>query len=245
MKLNSLHSVFSVVFFVVVFVVVVVTSSSCGKRPSRVEQMRQEKEQRDQVKYVQAQQNMRYSDSLLQVLLPQVDPLLKQFVYQKNDKAEDHGHYVHRLLQTTTNVSRNFLQAYVDDNRVVSVQSYYFGAGRHNQRAVQVCVGEDYVEKEGSNHAFQAEGWHEILTIQGEDALQLLNFICVREHDRLRVKSIGDRSVEYVLTDREKQALAETYQLAVLMRDIDALERAMHVADLQMQKYEKKHPKSK
>lgn len=214
--------------------------ASCQSRSSKVEIMRQQKAERDSIKYVQTRQNLYYSDSLLQVLLPQVDPLMKKFVYQKNEKAEDHGHYVHRLLQTSSNSSRNFLQAYVDDNRATSFQSYYYGAKRHNQYKVRLSVGEDYVEKEGSNHAFQLEGWHEILTIDGEHAIQLLSFISNHMEDRIYVQSIGEQTVAYVLSASEKKALNDTYQLAVLMRDVDALERAIHVADLQIQKYEKK-----
>lgn len=222
-----------------------VAMTACGNRPSKVDLMRQEKAQRDSIKYVQAKQNMYYSDSLLQVLLPQVDPLLKSFVYSKHDKAEDHGHYVHRLLQTSTNTTRNFLQAYVADNRVTSLQSYYYGAARHQQKSLRLNVGEDYVEKEGSNHAFEAEGWHEILTIEDADAIQMLALVANHVGERVRVESKGVRPVVYYLSVQEQQALAETYQLSVLMRDIDALERAIHVADMQIRKYEKNHPNCK
>jgi len=222
-----------------------ISITACTHRPSKVEIMRQEKQVRDSITYCQAKQNLYYSDSLLQVLLPQTEPLLQKFVYSKHDKAEDHGHYVHRLLQTTSNTQRNFLQAYVSDNRITSVQSYYYGAKPHHQKAVRLSAGEGYVEKEGSNHAFQAEGWHEILTIDGENAIQLLSYLFNHAGERIRVSSMGDLSVVYYLSQNELQALADTYQLAVLMRDIDALERAMHVSNLQIQKYEKKHPNCK
>jgi len=220
-------------------------SSACSGRPSKVDLMRAEKAQRDSIAYCQAKQNLHYSDSLLQLLLPQTDPLLRSFVYSKNEKAEDHGHYVHRSLQTTSNTTRNFLQAYVSDNRIASVQSYYYGSRQQHQRALRLTIGEDYINKEGSNHAFNVEGWHEILTIEGDDAIQLLSFIANHTDDRIRVSSIGDQQVVYYLTSSEKQALADTYRLSVLMRDIDALERAIHVASLQIQKYEKKRTLSK
>jgi len=215
-------------------------AASCGHKPSKVDLMRQQKAQKDSISYANAQQNLHYSDSLLQALLVQTDPLMKLFVYSKDEKAEDHGHYVHRLLQTTRNTERNYLQAYISDNRQASVQSYYFGSKKHNQRSVRVSVGEVYVEKEGSNHVFNVEGWHEILTIEGEDALQLLSFISNHEQDRIKVQTRGNQEVVYVLNEAEKQALSETYQLATIMRNIDALERAIHVANLQIQKYEKK-----
>lgn len=214
--------------------------TGCTNHPSKVEQMRAEKAHKDSITYVQAQQNLHYSDSLLQELLPQVDPLLKSFVYSKEEAYEDHGHYVHRLLQTSSNTSRNYLQAYVTDDRTVSVQSYYYGTRAHAQRAIRASVGEDYVETEGSNHAFEAEGYHEILTIEDDDAMQVLVFIANHEQDRIRISSIGTQNVVYMLTDNERKALADTYRLAVLMRNIDVLERAIHVADLQIKKYEQR-----
>lgn len=217
----------------------------CTPKPSKVDIMRAEKARKDSITYVQAQQNLRYSDSLLQVLLPQAEPLMKSFVYSKDTVAEDHGHYVHRLLQTSSNTARNFLQAYISDDRKASIQSYYFGSQSHQQTAIRVTSGEEYIEKTGSNHAFHVEGWHEILTVTDDDALQILAFIANRQDYPIRVQSQGKQSIVYALNKQEKQALTDTYQLAVLMRDIDALERAMHVADLQIQKYEKKHTISK
>jgi len=242
MHLKNHHLTVPVCVLVCVFVG---TFSSCTRRPSKVEQMRIEKNQRDSLNYRQAQQNLHYSDSLLQALVVEVDPLMSRFIYEKNDKAEDHGHYVHRTLRTSNNTSRNFIQAYVMDNHVASVQSYYYGSSRHQQCKLRLSVGENYVEREGSNHAFQAEGWHEILTIDHDDALHLLSFVDSHLRERICANSIGQQSVKYYLTDTEKQALSDTYRLAVSMRNIDALERAIHVANLQIQKYEKKHPNCK
>lgn len=227
------------------YLIIYCAAIGCTHQPSKVEIMRAEKAHKDSITYVQAKQNLHYSDSVLQVLLPQTEPLMKSFVYSKDTVAEDHGHYVHRLLQTTSNTSRNFLQAYISDDRKASIQSYYFGSRSHNQTGIRITAGEDYIEKTGSNHAFNVEGWHEILTITDDDALQILAFIANRQDYPIRVQSQGKQNIVYALNKQEKQALADTYQLAVLMRDIDALERAMHVADLQIQKYEKKHTISK
>ncbi|MCQ2342102.1 MAG: hypothetical protein MJZ75_01220 [Paludibacteraceae bacterium] len=213
----------------------------CGHRPGKVDIMRAEKAERDSLKYIQALHNLHYSDSLLQVLLPQSDPLLKSFIYSKDEKNEDHGHYVHRLLQTTSNTARNFLQAYVTDNYRVSVQSYYYGAQACDQRMVRLSAGEDFVEKEGSNHAFEVEGWHEILTIEDDDAKQLLSYIATHTAERIKVSALdaGHKAHStYYLNEQEKKALADTYQLAIIMSNIDALERAIRVANLQIEKYE-------
>lgn len=213
---------------------------SCTRKPSKVEQLRLEKRQKDSLNLVHARQTLVYSDSLLQILLPQTDPLLKTFRYEKNDKVEDHGHYVHKLLQTGSNTSRNFLQAYVSDNRRTTVQSYYFGSRGIGHTAVRLSCDGVFVHKEGSCHSFEAEGIHEITSIQGDDAIELLQFIANNKDKRILVSAEGKQSAKYYLNDKEKQALTDTYQLAVLMNDIFKLEQAIHVSQLQIQKLQKR-----
>lgn len=212
----------------------------CKPRPSKVELLRREKAFEDSVEYVRAERTIAYSDSSLQLLLPQVDPLLKAFRYEKNEKAEDHGHYVHRLLQTTSNTERNFLQAYVSDDRRVELKSYYFGTQPIHHRSVELSAGEVLIAKEGSPFSFEAEGVHEIVTIEQQDALSLLQFVAEHFDERILVKASGASRVTYYLQENEKKALRDTYQLALLMMDIDRLERAIHTASLQRTKYEKK-----
>lgn len=228
-------------FFVACVATVCQGLVSCAKRPSRVEVLRAEKAAKDSTTYAHAVATVAYSDSLLPIRLQQADSLLTFFRYEKNEKAEDHGHYVHKMLVTGANTSRNFLQAYVSDNRRLSVQSYYYGSGAHDQYGVRIADGDLYVEVEGSNYAFDVEGRHEILTVTDDDALRLLAFVAERETARLKVTSLGKRTVQYILSDKEKRALADTYALALVMRDIDHLERAIHTARMQMDKYEKKH----
>lgn len=217
------------------------TLLSCTHKPSKVELLRLEKQHQDSVEYCQAQQTLRYSDSILQTLLPQSDEQLKLFRYEKNENFEDYGHYVHRLLATGSNTSRNFLQAYVSDNRKTTIQCFYYGAQPQNQLHVRLSVGDLYIEKEGSNHAFEAEGWHEILTVESQDAIDILYFVSSHAQERIRVTMDGKNCVQYYLNQQEKQALTDTYQLAVLMNDIDQLERAIRVASLQIQKFQKHH----
>lgn len=218
-----------------------IATMSCTQKPSKVEQLRLQKQHQDSIEYCQAQQTLRYSDSILQTLLPQADEQLRLFRYEKNESFEDYGHYVHRLLTTGNNTSRNFLQAYVSDNRKTTIQSFYYGAKRQNQLHIRLSVDDLYIEKEGSNHAFEAEGWHEILTVESQDAIDILQFVASHTGQRIRVTMDGKNNVQYYLNEQEKQALTDTYQLAVLMNDIDQLERAIRVSSLQIRKFQKHH----
>jgi hypothetical protein len=99
------------------------------------------------------------------------------------------------------------------------------------------------IKKEGVNHAFQAEGWHEIMTVEGDDALELLRYISSHTQERILVSIKGDFSQTYYLQQAEKEALADTYHLGIVMRDIHQLERAIRISNLQIEKYQRRQDK--
>ena len=209
--------------------------------PRQVEQRRQAKALKDTIVYLQSQQTLRYSDSILQPLLPEADKLLKEFRYEKREGYEDHGQYVYRNLQTGWNTNRCFLQAYVSDDRKTLVKSYYYGGKPIHQVSVALQAGEQEIELQGQNHAFEVEGWHEILTLENEQALEILNFVSSHMSERIRVTAQGEKPASkavYYLSDNEKQALDRTYQLGLLMRDIDELERQISLASKRIEHFE-------
>ncbi len=209
--------------------------------PKEIPARRAAKQLNDSIVYIEAQRTLAYSDSMLNVLLPQVDPLLKQFRYEKNDKYEDEGKYVHRLLRTTSNTSRCYLQCYVSDQRKTILKSYYFGNRALNQERITLTANEMNIEETGSNHAFEAEGWHEILTLDEEAALQLLNFISANKQERIKVTLNGKSNYIYYLQQNEKDALEQTYLLGILMRDIRRLEENINIANKQIERYRTKN----
>lgn len=214
--------------------------------PKCVAQRRLAKDLQDTIVYIEAQRTLAYSDSLLQVVQPQADPLLKKFNYEKQDKYEDNGRYVSKLLTTDRNSERCYLQVYVTDQYETTVKSYYFGGSELQQKAVELSVDEEVARFEGSEHHFEAGGQHSILSIPNERALELLNFVSSHMGDRIRVNLLGlkgDTETNYVyyLSDSEKNAMQDTYQLGILMADIKRLEDAIHISNAQISKFKKKH----
>jgi hypothetical protein len=102
-------------------------------------------------------------------------------------------------------------------------------------------AGEQEIELQGQNHAFEVEGWHEILTLENEQALEILNFVSSHMGERIRVTAQGEKPASkavYYLSDSEKQALDQTYRLGLLMRDIDELERQISLASKRIEHFE-------
>jgi hypothetical protein len=198
----------------------------------------------DSITYLEAQRTATYLDTLLPPLLDQVDKLIEQkFIYEKNDKYENNGRFVHRLLSTDKNTSRNFIQAYVRDDRMTIVKSYYYGNKPVIQNSVTLLAESEQIVFSGSNHHFTTQGHHEIMTLENEQALSFLNFISTHQESRIRVKGSGtdaNSSWIYYLNEKEKNALADTYRLGWLMKDIKQIEEMLDVAKNQILNYEQK-----
>lgn len=198
----------------------------------------------DSITYLEAQRTATYLDTLLPPLLDQVDKLIEQkFMYEKNDKYENNGRFVHRLLSTDKNTSRNFIQAYVRDDRMTIVKSYYYGNKPVIQNSVTLLAESEQIVFSGSNHHFTTQGHHEIMTLENDQALSFLNFISTHQESRIRVKGSGtdaNSSWIYYLNEKEKNALADTYRLGWLMKDIKQIEEMLDVAKNQILNYEQK-----
>lgn len=218
--------------------------------PKCVAQRRLSKELQDSIVYIEAQRTLAYSDSLLLVLQPQADPLLKKFNYEKQEQYEDHGRYVHKLLSTDRNTDRCYLQVYVTDAYETTVKSYYAGGTALHQSSLELQAGEEIARFKGSEHNFElptSPAYRSIHTLNNDRSLELLNFISSHMTERIRINLVGTRAdgkegnYVYYLSDTEKTAMQDTYQLGFLMSDIKRLEDAVRISGLQIGKYEKKH----
>jgi len=193
----------------------------------------------DSITYLEAKRTLTYSDSAATVLSAELEKLRKKFRFEKNDTYEDKGKYVHRLLTTGNNNSRCYLQTYVMEDAVVVLKSYYFGSEPLDQDRIELHAEGVQVDCAGKNHAFQSEGWHEIMSVSDADACTLLNFISANQESKLMVKLLGRRTYTYYLSGIEKQALEETYRLAVTSKDYKHYQDLIRVARLQVAKWEK------
>jgi hypothetical protein len=78
--------------YLIYLIVCLAVFSGCSK-PSRVEQYRSEKHERDSVSLIEQQRSLAYYESQLDSLMPVADSLVALFRYEKNEKYQDHGNY--------------------------------------------------------------------------------------------------------------------------------------------------------
>lgn len=214
--------------------------TSCGQKKPSVEEQKHQKEIEDGLQLEAQQRSLSYYTSVRDSLLLVAQDLLnKNFVYEKDERYEDQGHYVHRLLRTTANTSRCYIQIYATDDYRLQMKVYLIGTKAIHPQTLTLSVGESYVSQTGDTHSFEAEGWHEMLTLDNIAALDMLRFIDgYREERILATISSTKGKYKFYLSERDKQALINTYQLGQVMRDIHQLETQMNQTNLEIMKYE-------
>ena len=224
---------------VYLLVVLSLCVSACGPHKPTVAEQRAQKRQQDSINLVMQEQTVTYTDSLLQVVLPQADSLLALFQYKKNEKYEDHGYYIHKHMQTAGLGQRIYLQTFVTDDLKTVVRSMYFGSKIEH---TTVTLSADSVSSrfEGEPYYFEAEGNHEMVTLSNDDAVALLQFVNAYADSRIKVKLSGKRSYAYFLNTKDIQAMLETLRLQVVMSDIRRLEDQQRQASLQVEKYKRR-----
>lgn len=221
--------------------VVAVLLVSCGPKKPSVAELKLEKHRKDSLALIQYERTIAYCDSLVLVLQEDVNALLPQFKYEKQDRYEDHGRYVHKLLRTDLNTERCYLQVYVTDDFHLILKSHYKGTTPLHIQSIELQVDSLTQLYPGDTHEFEAEGYYEITTLNEANAIPLLTLIDANSASRERIRLVGTKSsYRFYLSDRDKQALIETYRLAVLMKDIHQLEQQSRQASDQVLKYQKR-----
>ena len=224
----------------IIFIGILVLCASCGPHKPTVAELRAQKRVQDSINLVQQEQTMAYTDSLLQVMLPVADSLLPRFKYVKNERYEDNGHYICRDLESSGSGQRIFLQAYVMDNMKTVVRSFYYGERKLAHETITLTAEEVTNTFSGHCHVYDAEGYHEIMTISDEDAVNLLKFVATYAGSPIKVTLSGKGKYTYTIQDKDKAALIETLRLQTVMSDIKKLESQHKQASLQVEKYKKR-----
>lgn len=211
--------------------------------PRMVDARRQAKALDDTITLWESRRTLAYCDSLLPLKQHQADSIQRLFRYEKNEEYEDVGHYVYRALRIESNVDRTYLRAYVDDNADFYLISNFTGDYTLQHTRVKASVGDTYATTDDIgtdsplNHAFDDGGTHwEIVTFKNETAGNVPVFIAQYAGERIKITLQGKRNYVFYLTDTDKKALAETYNLWVAKKDVALLQHELRKAQATIQR---------
>lgn len=124
--------------FFIVFLCII-SLVGCTK-PSRVQQYKEEKHQRDSIRLVEQERSMAYYQILLDSLTTQADSLTALFTYERNEKYQDHGYFVTRGrngLRILVRDDGKDLLLYREGKRIASANDEMLDRAQHLQIVIR------------------------------------------------------------------------------------------------------------
>lgn len=231
------------IFYLLIFA----TCATSCQRESHVEKYKKQKIKQDSIALAEQQKTMAYYQSQLPLLTAQADSLIPLFVYEKNEPYQDKGFYVIKGQQSAYNPYRCYMQPVVRDDGQTTVKCFYYGANKVQLERVLMTANNIEICLTGKMHGFDQNGWHAILTLEDSTAMQALQFVDAYHTQKISItyKSPKHTIFKYNLSDKDKKNMIQALRMAIVMQDINELEKRIYKTSLQIEKYQKRlQPKS-
>jgi uncharacterized protein with LGFP repeats len=210
--------------------------------PRMVDKRRAAEALKDTVIRRENARTLAYCDSILPVKLQEADAIQKNFRLEKNAKYQQVGSYIYKTQQTENNINRTYLKAFVDENADLYLVSNYCG-GKIEHSSLEVSVNDLFAKTDtidtsnASNHSFTDEGtrWENV-TFKNQADKGVTAFITQYTSEKIKVTLHGKKSYTYYLENADKKAIAETYHLWVVKKDVAQLQKEIKKATLKIER---------
>lgn len=183
-----------------------------------------------------------YCDSILPLKQHEADSIQKNFRFEKDEKYQQFGNYVYKTQQTESNSTRTYLKAYVDENADLYLISNYCG-GKIEYTIIEVSVNDMFAKTDSlpvgnsAFHSFNDAGMHwETLTLKNEQDKGVTGFIAQNSGSRIKVTLRGKKPIVYYMSDADKKAIAETYNLWIVKKDVAQLQKEIKKATIRIER---------
>ncbi len=216
--------------------------------PRMVDARRTAKSLEDTIIRIENIRTLAYCDSILPIKQHQADSIQKNFIFVKDEAYQTTGNYVYKSLRLEANMNRTYLRAYVTENSDFYLISNFTGNYNIDHTCVSVSVGDIYATTDTiplsspMNHSFSDDGtFWEIVTFTNEAAENVPVFITQYSNERIKITLKGKRNYTYYLTDADKKALSETYNLWVAKKDVEILKKEIEKATFNIERINQRY----
>lgn len=184
-----------------------------------------------QVEQKEAERNLAFCDSLLPIRQQDLEELKKGFKLEKDSAYNEIGNYVSKQQTIERNIQRCYIRSGVNEKGEMYLASVYFGAKPINHTGIKLSTKDGLFAETpaipydgGLNYHFKDLGnTTEVVTYQGEKCEEAVKFIFANQQERIKVEYTGGKPYILYIADADKKAIAATYELAVVLSDIDKL----------------------
>ncbi|WP_293671983.1 hypothetical protein [uncultured Parabacteroides sp.] len=184
-----------------------------------------------QVEQKEAERNLAFCDSLLPIRQQELEGLKKGFNLEKDSAYNEIGNYVSKQQTIERNIQRSYIRSGVNEKGEMYLASVYFGANPLNHTGIKLSTKDGLFAETpaipydgGLNYRFKDLGnTTEVVTYQGEKCEDAVKFIFSNQKERIKVEYTGGKPYVLYIADADKKAIASTYELAVVLSDIEKL----------------------
>lgn len=192
-----------------------------------------------QVELKEAERNIAFCDSLLPVRLAEIEVLKKGFVLEKDSVYEEIGNYIWKQQTIERNVNRCYIRSGVNEKGEMYLASVYFGARPINHSSIKLSTKDGLFAETASipydggvNYRFKDLGnTTEVVTYKGKNCADAVKFIYTNEKNRIKADYAGDKPYSMVIADGDKKAIAATYNLAIVLSEIENMKKEKQKAE--------------
>lgn len=205
------------------------------KYPKAFTQIREGLALLDSVRRGENEQIITSCDSLIIHFQPQVDLKKRQFSFIQNKQYQETGSYIPKE-SVTNSIEVITLRSGVEENGKLYLESVFIGSQKHNKLKISTKDG-SFVESvpvndDGLNYRFtNMNKTYEIIRFGGVNENGLARFIFTNRDKPLTASIEGQGKYAYTLSQPVKSAIAKSYELSVMMLQLDSLKMAKEKAE--------------
>lgn len=197
--------------------------------PKEVKVMKQALTLMRQVEMKEAERNIAFCDSLLPLKQEEAEALKKQFVFEKDTVYEEIGNYIWKQQTVERNVQRCYIRCGVNEKGEMYLASVYYGGHPINHTGLKLSTKDGLFAETatipydgGLNYRFKDLGsTTEVVTYKGDNGIDAIKLIYAHPKERIKAEYTGGKPYTLYMADADKKAVSATYDLAVVLSDIN------------------------
>lgn len=190
----------------------------------------------DSVRRGENDHTIKVCDSLIILYTPEVEKYKKDFVFQRNKEYQETGTFVPKAVASGGVITGTILRSGVGEDGILYLESVFVGEQKHNQIKVSTKDGTFAqslpVTDDGFLYRFSNMGKsYEVVRFQGAKENGVAKFIFANKDNPLTVTLQGKNKYTYTLSQTLKSAVSKSYQLSVMMLQLDSLKTEKEKAE--------------
>jgi hypothetical protein len=186
-----------------------------------------------QVEIGESEQNIVFCDSLLPIRISELEGLKKGFVFEKDTAYNETGNFIRSTMTVEKNVERSYIRCGVNEEGEMYMASVYFGSRPIEHTGLKFSTNNgDLAETPsipydgGLNYRFKDLGnTTEVVTYKGNHCKAIANFVNIKSDQRIKAEYTGGKTFTLYLSDNDKKGIIETYNLALVLSEINAMQK--------------------